>query len=584
MRKWGVTLKLFVITVLFFAMFYGMIMLSHLLFFGDFYQQYKITKVERNLGKFASFYVREAGDFNKLSREAAKFIVRNKSQLAIVNMDGQIIMDDPYHLILKTEKGQKVVVPMTYFTNVYGNEWTAAKVHEGDRLTVWGTTEILSREPSTILYPETIYKQEIGKIGETLEPDAAEISGIVTDLVLPNPNFRGQGQGLLVEALYSWFPLSSEQEGKLKAGETLELEWVEPWSGTRNVITILPVKKEADEIDLLFSLTSLQEISDTNQALRLFYAYLGFGGILLILGLSFFFSKIVTHPLIVLNRMAKRMVHLDFSASSPLRQKDELGSLSDSMLTLSRNLDQALRELREANQQLKEDMERKEMLEKTQQSFFADASHELKTPLSIVKSFAEGLQDGVNPDKRDHYVSVIVEETEKMEMLIKDMLDLARLESGSIPLRKKSFLLSEMVEKVSEKLTHSLRDKHLEIIVVPVNEMPVLADPDWMEQVVLNFTMNAIRHAEEGSVITVTIQSDDRRSSLSVENKGERIPEDQLPLIWDRFYRGEASRSRQTGGTGLGLSIAKQILDLHGCEYTVENKPDGVRFVVFFLR
>ncbi|WP_178025435.1 cell wall metabolism sensor histidine kinase WalK [uncultured Paenibacillus sp.] len=584
MRKWGVTLKLFVITVLFFAMFYGMIMLSHLLFFGDFYQQYKITKVERNLGKFASFYVREEGDFNKLSREAAKFIVRNKSQLAIVNMDGQIIMDDPYHLILKTEKGQKVVVPMTYFTNIYGNEWTAAKVHEGDRLTVWGTTEILSREPSTILYPETIYKQEIGKIGETLEPDAAEISGIVTDLVLPNPNFRGQGQGLLVEALYSWFPLSSEQEGKLKAGETLELEWVEPWSGTRNVITILPVKKEADEIDLLFSLTSLQEISDTNQALRLFYAYLGFGGILLILGLSFFFSKIVTHPLIVLNRMAKRMVHLDFSASSPLRQKDELGSLSDSMLTLSRNLDQALRELREANQQLKEDMERKEMLEKTQQSFFADASHELKTPLSIVKSFAEGLQDGVNPDKRDHYVSVIVEETEKMEMLIKDMLDLARLESGSIPLRKKSFLLSEMVEKVSEKLTHSLRDKHLEIMVVPVNEMPVLADPDWMEQVVLNFTMNAIRHAEEGSVITVTIQSDDRRSSLSVENKGERIPEDQLPLIWDRFYRGEASRSRQTGGTGLGLSIAKQILDLHGCEYTVENLPDGVRFVVFFIR
>ncbi|MNZ60535.1 Sensor protein CzcS precursor [compost metagenome] len=111
-----------------------------------------------------------------------------------------------------------------------------------------------------------------------------------------------------------------------------------------------------------------------------------------------------------------------------------------------------------------------------------------------------------------------------------------------------------------------------------------MADPEWIEQVILNFTVNAIQHAEEGSTITIVVQSDDRKSILFIDNKGEQIPEEQQKLIWERFYRGEESRSRQTGGTGLGLSIAKQILDLHGYDYAAENLPDGVRFVVIFHR
>ncbi|MBA9088313.1 signal transduction histidine kinase [Fontibacillus solani] len=584
MKRPGVTLKLFILTVIFFAIFYGMIILCHLLFFGDFYQKYKITNVERNLEKFASYYVNEEGDFNKLSREAVKFIARNKSQLAIVNMDGNLIMDDPWHIIIKKANGQKVIVSMSFIKNLYSNELIAAKIQEGDMLKLWGRIDYRSTEPSTVMYPEKIYKQGAGEIGEIIEAEGTVISGVVTDIVMPSLNTRGQGQGLLLEALYKWFPLSEEQKKELMASKTQEIEWIEPWSGTRNVIMIMPIKKETGEMELLFSLTNLQEISDANQALRLFYIYLGFGGFCLILGLSFFFSKFVTRPLITLNQMAKRMVHLDFSTNKPLQQNDELGSLSNSMLIMSQNLDKALRELREANQQLKNDMEQKQRMEKTQQSFFTNASHELKTPLSIVKSFAEGLQDGVNPDKREHYVSVIVEETEKMEMLIKDMLDLARLESGSIQLRRKSFLLSEMVERISEKLVYLLRNRQLSIIVVPVNELPVLADPDWIEQVILNFTVNAIRHAEEGSTITIVVQSDDRKSILFMDNKGEQIPEEQQKLIWERFYRGEESRSRQTGGTGLGLSIAKQILDLHGYDYAAENLPDGVRFVVIFHR
>lgn len=206
----------------------------------------------------------------------------------------------------------------------------------------------------------------------------------------------------------------------------------------------------------------------------------------------------------------------------------------------------------------------------------------MKTPLSIIKGFAEGLEDGVSAGKQDHYIKVIIEEADKMEFLVKDMLDLAKLESGTIKLRKSSFMLSEMTEKVTDKLIHSLGDKQLNVVIIPANERPLYADASWIEQVISNLLTNAIRHAEHGSTITVAVEGQEKSLSFNIHNKGENIPEDQLEQIWERFYRAEASRSRLTGGTGLGLSITKQILDMHGCRYAVINTTDGVCFSVTF--
>lgn len=206
----------------------------------------------------------------------------------------------------------------------------------------------------------------------------------------------------------------------------------------------------------------------------------------------------------------------------------------------------------------------------------------MKTPLSIIKGFAEGLEDGVSAAKQDYYIKVIIEESEKMGFLVNDMLDLFRLESGTTKLRKTSFMLTELTEKVADRLIHFLQEKQLQVMIIPANELPVYADAGWIEQVILNFLTNAIRHAEDGSTITVNVQSDEKSTVFSIHNKGESIPEDQLGQIWERFYRVEPSRSRLTGGTGLGLSIAKRILDMHGCSYAVENIEEGVKSMVRF--
>lgn len=587
MNKRGVTFKLFIMTVVFFLCFYGMVILSQLLFFENFYQKQKIGRVESRLQSFGQSYVQEAWGSGRVSREAARFMLQNKNQLAIVTLDGKVKLDGAFHISLRKADGKVVKISLSLFMSEHGDELRAARIQPGDQVTVEG--EMLGSDgisSANLIYPTGIQKLGFKNIGlnseETSTNDSVRLSGTVTEIVLPDLKTWSQRQGLLFSALEEWFPLSQDHLERLKNFEVLEEDWTEPWTGVRNAVIVHPVRQSTGEIDLLFTVTSLQEISETNEALRWFYLYLGIGGFALILILSLFYSRMVTRPLITLNNTAKRMAKLDFTAHTPIRQNDELGSLSYSMYTLSQNLDTALRELQEANQQLVEDMEQKQRMEAVQQDFFANASHELKTPLSIIKGFAEGLQDGVSAGKQDHYMKVIVEEADKMERLVKDMLDLAKLESGTLKLRKATFILSELVEEVVDKLFHLLKEKKLEVVIIPANELPIHADIGWMEQVIINFVVNAIRHAEEGSSITIRIEGSGEVNTFSIENKGETIPDDQLELIWNRFYRAELSRSRQTGGTGLGLSIVKRILDLHEFRYKAENTKDGVRFVVIF--
>ncbi len=591
MKNRSITFKLFIITVIVFACFYAMVILSQLLFFNQFYETYKMRQVEHNLEQLAHSYVTESEDSNTLSRQAIRFMETNKSQLAVINPQGEVMLNDmyqlslneTYHLLLKQSDGKQIFVPLALMLSEYGDPFRKAHIKLGDTLTIYGSMRApSSKQPYTVLDPQQISKNGIKTIGDSYEPNTTKLTGTVSELVLPDLSNWKISQGLLLQALYEQFPLSTEQQTDLKNMNPIQYGWNDSWSGANNLITLYPIQKNGQQ-QLLFVITSIQEISDTNAALRWFYLYLGIGGFALILILSLFFSRMVTKPLIALNRMAKRMVRLDFSSSAPpLRQQDELGGLARSMDTLARKLDTALRELQEANTQLQQDMEQKQRMEQIQQSFFTNASHELKTPLSIVKSFAEGLQDGVNVDKSGHYVSVIIEEADKMEMLIKDMLDLARLESGTIHLQPRPFMLSELSEKVADKLIYSLQPRQLQIVISPINENPVLADPDWIEQVLRNLIINAIRHAETGSDIRVVIESTTLTTTLHVDNIGKPIAEEHIEHIWERFYRAEPSRSRQTGGTGLGLPIASQILDLHGCSYSVRNLADGVRFSIVF--
>nr|WP_223264262.1 hypothetical protein [Paenibacillus sp. IHB B 3084] len=282
MNKRGVTFKLFIMTVVFFLCFYGMVILCQLLFFENFYQQQKIGRVESRLQSFGQSYVKEAWGSDRVSREAARFMFQNKNQLAIVTLDGKVKLDDPFHINLRKADGQIVKISLSLFMSQFGDELRAARIQSGDSLTVEG--EVLETDgisSANLIYPTGIQKPGSKHIGTTSEESSTEgsvrLSGTVTEIALPDLKTWSQRQGLLFSALEEWFPLSQTHLEKLKNFEVLEEEWKEPWTGVRNAVIVHPVRQSTGEIDLLFTVTSLQEISETNEALRWFYLYLGIG-------------------------------------------------------------------------------------------------------------------------------------------------------------------------------------------------------------------------------------------------------------------------------------------------------------------
>jgi len=584
MRRNGITIKLFLIMAGFLIILYGTTMVAQLAWFPDFYQHQKISSVKKKLANFERQYAAGGWSDMQLAKETGRFMRQSQSHLVILTNTGKLV-NDPFHVTLQLEDGSRIKVSLSLFINSENAGWIATHLRFGKPLTVTGPASAV--QDDTMVYPFKIRDESSAVWGiedfQELGEPVQDWKGVITEVVLPNLSTWSQRQGLLVQALDSRFPLSTEDQLSLADGKMISEEWTDSWSGVRNVITIAAVhSSNGSPNQLLFSLTSLQEMREASEATQLFYAYFGIAAVVLIVFLSLLLSRIITKPLLSLNHVAKKMSTLDFTVRSPIRRNDEIGSLSDSLNALSTTLDQTLKELRQANSQMRSDMEMKQRIEQRQREFFADASHELKTPLSIIKGYSEGLKDGVSESKKERYIEIIADEAAKMETMVEEMLDLVRLESQAIKLTMGAVDLVDMVEDIAGRLGPQLKEKHLDVVLAATTEQTVEGDRGKLEQVIYNMLMNAIRHAVPKTDIMIEINRLEGRVRISIENKGESISEADRQYIWERFYRVERSRNRKMGGTGLGLAIAKQILDLHGCSYGVENTPDGVRFYIIF--
>ncbi|MEX0418130.1 ATP-binding protein, partial [Bacillus sp. C30] len=345
----------------------------------------------------------------------------------------------------------------------------------------------------------------------------------------------------------------------------------------KNSVFVKPIMENGKIKDYAFVIASLQPVNEAMLVLKDYYVYALIIVFLVIILLSFYYSKIIVKPLIKINRVTKKMANFDFSEKLPVTADDEIGGLSSGINTLSVNLKDRIDRLNVANTKLQQDIERERQLEKTRKEFISGVSHELKTPLSVIRSFAEGIQDGVSKDTT-YYTNVILEETDNMNRLIVEMLELAKLESGTYKLEMSTFSIGELIQQVYTKLLFSMEEKHLQVDIHADSSLFVKANRSRIEQVVVNLLSNAIRYTPDGEKIHVSVLETEDTVKIKIENTGNPIPEESLEKIWDRFYRLDASRSRHTGGTGLGLSIVKNILDLHHAEYGVYNTTNSVVF------
>lgn len=298
-------------------------------------------------------------------------------------------------------------------------------------------------------------------------------------------------------------------------------------------------------------------------------------------------SRKFTEPILELNNIAKRMSNLDFSKKYEVKNtKDEIDELGKSINIMSEKLEKTIKQLRSSNVELERDIEEKSKIDEMRKSFISDVSHELKTPIALIQGYSEGLLENVNTDEesRKFYAEVILDESNKMDKLVKQLLELMKLEYGKREFNDKEFDIVEVENEVIRKSKVMIEEKEAEVIFENQNSINVFADDFYIEQVLTNYLTNAIKNVmiNEDNKKIIKIKNEilqgKNKVRISVFNTGKNIREEDLNRIWNRFYKVDESRNRDDGGTGIGLSFVKAVMSNYGNNYGVINKDDGVEF------
>ncbi|HBF4556993.1 sensor histidine kinase [Clostridioides difficile] len=299
--------------------------------------------------------------------------------------------------------------------------------------------------------------------------------------------------------------------------------------------------------------------------------------VIFIMSIDFLLGKFISEPITSINKSAKSMSQLDFSNPCTVNTNDEFGELSRSLNTMSTNLQQALSDLESANIQLEKDVNKERMLLEQRKELVDTISHEMKTPLGIIRAYTEGLMDEVDEEKKKNYMNVIIEETDRMNNMIVSLLDLSALEAGVSKLNPERFDFIEFVETVAGRLLIDIPDANFYFTYdLPEYEVFVVADKMRMEQVVENLIINAKKHVVYNGNLDLSITCENGLLLFEIYNDGRIIEQDETSKIWSKFYR--SVQSQRTGGSGLGLAIVSQILTMQGLEYGVNNRDRGVEF------
>lgn len=335
-----------------------------------------------------------------------------------------------------------------------------------------------------------------------------------------------------------------------------------------------------DNGNLFLIRSSIDSVSDNIAISNRFLIYTGIVVAVIFVFLSLYASKKLSSPIIELTAISEQMKDLNFEAKYNGHQNNEIGILGKNFNELSETLEKTISELKAANNELENDLERRNKIDDMRKEFVSNVSHELKTPLALIQGYAEGLKDCVNDDaeSRDFYCDVIIDEASKMNNMVRKLLDLNQLEFGNDAPVFERFDVAAMVKSIIQSSDILLKQSDARVHIEDYEPIYVWGDEYKAEEVFTNYLSNAINHLDGERKIDIAIRQMEKSVRISVFNSGIPIPEDSLPYIWDKFYKVDKARTREYGGSGVGLSIVKAIQEAINQEYGVTNYNNGVEF------
>ena len=351
-------------------------------------------------------------------------------------------------------------------------------------------------------------------------------------------------------------------------------------------ISYILLKGKLDSGDMLYLRTPITQIQNNINISNRVIIAMGF--VVIILGglAIMVISEKFTKPIEELNDIANEMSNLNFKRKYRINDsEDEINELGKSINTLSDKLEGTIEQLKVNNSELERDIEAKSKIDEMRKQFISDVSHELKTPIALIQGYAEGLVENVNSDEesKKFYAEVILDESNKMDQLVKRLLELMKLEYEDRKFNDQNFDIVELINSVIKNSQVVLNEQNIEIDFKAEGPVMVYADDFYIEQVITNYFTNAIKNVEKvgnKKLIKISIKKgkEDKKVRVSVFNTGKNIDQENLGRIWTRFFKADESRDRSKGGTGIGLALVKAIMMRYNNKYGVTNKKDGVEF------
>ncbi|MFV0528565.1 MAG: ATP-binding protein [Lachnospiraceae bacterium] len=324
----------------------------------------------------------------------------------------------------------------------------------------------------------------------------------------------------------------------------------------------------------------LESIRESVDTANLFYFYVGIPIILAATVLIWIITRKILKPISELSEISQKMARLDFDTKYQPHGKSEIDILGENFNSMSSQLENTITQLKSVNLQLQKDIEQKTEIENIRTEFLDSVSHELKTPISLIQGYAEGLKDNINDDEesKEFYCEVIIDEAAKMNTMVKKLLSLNQLESGYDAVTLERFDIVALIHDMLQSSSLLFQQKEINVIFTETEPVHVWADEFKIEEVLTNYLTNALNHVDEQKIIEIKIEHHDNGVRVSVFNSGLPIPKEDITQIWNKFYKVDKARTREYGGSGIGLSIVKAIMESMQQKCGVENYDNGVLF------
>lgn len=326
--------------------------------------------------------------------------------------------------------------------------------------------------------------------------------------------------------------------------------------------------------------STMESIRDSVRLANRFLAWVGSASVLVGCIVCWLIARRFTKPILQLAEISERMTHLDFEAKYQGKDRNEIALLGANINKLSESLEKNISELKTANNELQKDIERKEQVDEMRKEFLSNVSHELKTPIALIQGYAEGLKEGINddPESREFYCDVIMDEADKMNTMVKRLLTLNQLEFGNDVVSMERFDVVALIRNYLQSAGILIKQNDIKVSFSQTEPVFVWADEFKTEEVFMNYFTNAVNHCTGEKVIEIKVEKTEGKARVHVFNTGEQIPKESIAHIWEKFYKVDKARTRAYGGSGVGLSIVKAIMESMNQKYGVENYANGVRF------